>query len=757
MTLLDDSNSYWWLIRALKASEVGYIPAENIETPFERLARLNKHRNTEVTSLDQLQHFQDTAPPPKKFQERKTVKVSRELACQVQIILTDQDDESLYQEEFENWQEDMSDDSYNGVSAKDDDSENDDYNDKVKAPKSNKKKDNKKKFTPLLNPDFNKSINAAPALETATTTVAAAAAAAAAATPCPEPTNSTPAQTTVPPPLHSAHDKPLPPTIISEEPAPLLAPSSNTLDLSISAAIPEEEPTIPTAQQTVVTGLKRLLSIGKKNKPPIPQASISNSDSVQDTQYHVLRIFAGNINVGAMFSTVAVTPGMNADQLLKLALQKFHIPLLDGRSNKSNDGIEYYLTVKSMDGDEITLRPQDKPLAIFESLNDHLTTPMPSLTYIKRLSMEQPTIKVTRVGVSKARQRAKARFGEDSVIRFSLHKRIKRNVETGGQIHVKLSYYAENKKRNHRRGQSENKNKISTVGLIRKSSLLRVGQQAQQQQQQQQALQQKAKQERIDKLVAVSTTTLISDLKITALEKFHLINEDASLYYVALSVNGLETPLSLSSTIAEVLGDTDLIPKLFVLRKKSPTPDASAEKYTNTSDMPSTESTNSRRFMSFRKQNRVVLETSTSSSSVTSSQSAESNTGSVLRRLDQAIQAIENDKRQLVENLPVNIPPQHQQMRMSPIRSNSLSAMTNYSRRLDTNNNFTNTKLVPNQHYIDSSRLPKRSSSLRANSNAFEKSQQQKKSLANMDDLQGELTRIASSHQSYPLQSAQGM
>lgn len=31
MTLLDDSNSYWWLVRALKTSEVGYIPAENIE------------------------------------------------------------------------------------------------------------------------------------------------------------------------------------------------------------------------------------------------------------------------------------------------------------------------------------------------------------------------------------------------------------------------------------------------------------------------------------------------------------------------------------------------------------------------------------------------------------------------------------------------------------------------------------------------------------------------------------------------------
>lgn len=48
--LMDDSNSYWWLVRVLKTQEVGYIPAENIETPFERLARLNKHRNVDVRS-----------------------------------------------------------------------------------------------------------------------------------------------------------------------------------------------------------------------------------------------------------------------------------------------------------------------------------------------------------------------------------------------------------------------------------------------------------------------------------------------------------------------------------------------------------------------------------------------------------------------------------------------------------------------------------------------------------------------------------
>jgi hypothetical protein len=48
LILLDDTNSYWWLVKVLKTEEVGYIPAENIETPFERLARLNKFRNVEV-------------------------------------------------------------------------------------------------------------------------------------------------------------------------------------------------------------------------------------------------------------------------------------------------------------------------------------------------------------------------------------------------------------------------------------------------------------------------------------------------------------------------------------------------------------------------------------------------------------------------------------------------------------------------------------------------------------------------------------
>ena len=50
LVLMDDSNSYWWLVRVLRTREIGYIPAENIENPFERLAKFNKHCNVDVRS-----------------------------------------------------------------------------------------------------------------------------------------------------------------------------------------------------------------------------------------------------------------------------------------------------------------------------------------------------------------------------------------------------------------------------------------------------------------------------------------------------------------------------------------------------------------------------------------------------------------------------------------------------------------------------------------------------------------------------------
>ncbi|TGZ80495.1 hypothetical protein EX30DRAFT_372136 [Ascodesmis nigricans] len=50
MQLLDDNNSYWWLVRVVRTQQLGYLPAEHIETPLERLARLNKHRNIDLAT-----------------------------------------------------------------------------------------------------------------------------------------------------------------------------------------------------------------------------------------------------------------------------------------------------------------------------------------------------------------------------------------------------------------------------------------------------------------------------------------------------------------------------------------------------------------------------------------------------------------------------------------------------------------------------------------------------------------------------------
>ncbi|KAI1659658.1 hypothetical protein F4813DRAFT_387762 [Daldinia decipiens] len=76
MVLLDDSNSYWWLVRVVKDSSIGYLPAEHIETPTERLARLNKHRNIDLSATmlgDQAEKTKGTAIKTAIRRRKKTV------------------------------------------------------------------------------------------------------------------------------------------------------------------------------------------------------------------------------------------------------------------------------------------------------------------------------------------------------------------------------------------------------------------------------------------------------------------------------------------------------------------------------------------------------------------------------------------------------------------------------------------------------------------------------------------------------------
>ncbi|KNG46642.1 sh3-domain-containing protein [Stemphylium lycopersici] len=74
MVLLDDSNSYWWLVRVSKDNSIGYLPAEHIETPTERLARLNKHRNIDLSATMLGDTAEKSKNPLKKAMRRRNAK-----------------------------------------------------------------------------------------------------------------------------------------------------------------------------------------------------------------------------------------------------------------------------------------------------------------------------------------------------------------------------------------------------------------------------------------------------------------------------------------------------------------------------------------------------------------------------------------------------------------------------------------------------------------------------------------------------------
>ncbi|KAF7727036.1 hypothetical protein EC973_008083 [Apophysomyces ossiformis] len=557
MTLLDDSNSYWWLVKVLKTSEIGYIPAENIETPFERLARLNKHRNVEMTataipSID--------TPPTKKH--KKKVTLSKELKMQSQIILTGKDDDDELEETYEEWEEEMDDED---VGVDDTNQRSMDMHERASPQESQG----------CSTTDDSDTVAAAPAPS------------------CQSP--------------------------------PITSPK------------PSEKEDKKSTQAIAADTLRRFFSRSKKDKVEPPKkatpitpdesdvgSSLSGSSTLsaeespkRERTRSVIRVYAGNINVGATYNSVLVDENTNAEHLLMLAMERFHISQIEGKAARrlSTSGIEYYLTVKPMDGDEITLAPQDKPLEMFNSLTTHLTTPMPSLTHIKQLSQPFSTGDFSKV--SKARQRAKARFGEDTAIRFYLHKRIKRVNERDGQIYVKVSLYAD--------PPAEKMNAVnrsfSTRSLRRKKL-------------------QYAAQERIDKIMAISPNSVVSDLTAIALEKFHVPHDTRREdYRLMLSINGKEKLLLPGGKLAEILHDdtqpTGSNEKSFILRKSI---SASRSKDQSSSSSSSLFLPNSSKVAP------ATLPSSPPSNRPIPVPYLDADTESVLKRLDNALLALERER-----------------------------------------------------------------------------------------------------------------
>lgn len=209
-----------------------------------------------------------------------------------------------------------------------------------------------------------------------------------------------------------------------------------------------------------------------------------------------LRVFAGNIGQGPLFHTFPILVSTAAEELLKIAVDKFGMNL----ESCEDTTIEYYLAVQGMDGDEYILSSQDKPFSIFKTLTDSLTTPMPSLSHIRRISQQSiSSTSSRRPRSSSFSNYEQTSYDEDSVIRIYLHRRIKRAVEREGLIYIKVSLYPD-----------EVKTKPKKLNKKRQE--------------------QKSEIDRIDKIIPVKKDYKIGTVINLALEKFHVPDAEADDY-----------------------------------------------------------------------------------------------------------------------------------------------------------------------------------------------------------------------------------
>lgn len=260
-------------------------------------------------------------------------------------------------------------------------------------------------------------------------------------------------------------------------------------------------------------------------------STLEHNSEEDQSQTMELRVFAGNIGQGPLFHAFSISLSTTADELVKTSVQKFG--MINNVEPSQDTTIEYYLAVQGMDGDEYVLSAQDKPFSIFKTLTDSLTTPMPSFSHIKRISQQSLTSLQSRNSTSRRPRSSsfsnyeQTNYDEDSVIRFYLHRRIKRAHEREGLLYIKVSLYPD-----------ETSIITSTIvspqsaftknPTIPKSTSKNSKKRQQQQQQQQQHI--RSEIDRIDKIISVRQESLIGAVINLALEKFHVPDAVADDY-----------------------------------------------------------------------------------------------------------------------------------------------------------------------------------------------------------------------------------
>ncbi|KAG0033887.1 hypothetical protein BGZ82_005955 [Podila clonocystis] len=542
LMLLEDTNVYWWLVRVLKTGVIGYIPAENIETPFERLARLNKYRNVglsaptaEFGTFDEPIKSLDPSTLGERSMNRRSVifTAQNEYFGASENEWDDEDDEEADEDEMGEYYEGRedeeeglaSDDQQNGQEEKsalqleaervqqeilqdqkrqqksryDYDSESgreDEFDDEPveEEPVTNRFRRNLLDDDDLMFDAEPRKISLTPSIardEPATSSGKVGSLRSG--------SNSRGVDS-----LQQRQQRPSDgyrsPSFDSEEEERQRQQTRQLKEAKLNAILDDKtqnrENDSSQAQDLAKKAgkVKSLFGFGKSSKEKekerkekerldkekikstvassngdgngvfrtrsnsngsigsfgtgqsgqsggalSPTSANESSDTLQK-EIVALRVYPGNVDFGvSMYKTVVVSQTTLASDVASQAVVKFKLAP-EGVSS-SND---FYLSVRGVDGDEIVLQPTDKPLAIYQSLTAHLTTPLPpnhrlsissvssmmSVNSTSSYTSNSPSTPTTPTSPNTVRRVGSGRDPHQRSIRFLLNKKIRRPGST---------------------------------------------------------------------------------------------------------------------------------------------------------------------------------------------------------------------------------------------------------------------------------------------------------------------------------------
>jgi Ras association (RalGDS/AF-6) domain len=167
------------------------------------------------------------------------------------------------------------------------------------------------------------------------------------------------------------------------------------------------------------------LTEGRRPRPGslLLGGNINGDGSGAVPELSVIRVFAGRkVQTEATFKTVLLNSSTTSEELVKQAIQRFRLP-------GGEDSTEYYLTVKRLEGSSAELRPDEKPLIVFETLAEAAL----DLPKVKRSSVGSISSIASNLSQHPAIKKLPMNdFTDDSAVKIYLNRRSESGSDESG-------------------------------------------------------------------------------------------------------------------------------------------------------------------------------------------------------------------------------------------------------------------------------------------------------------------------------------